>query len=36
MYKIRPNDMAELNNLIRGPQAVEKWLLADIERYKKA
>jgi glycine cleavage system H protein len=33
MYKIRPDDMDELSNLIRGPEAVEKWLLADIEKY---
>lgn len=35
MYKVKPEDMGELNNLIRGREAVEKWLLADIERYKK-
>ena len=35
MYKIKPNDMAELQNLIHGREAVEKWLLADIEKYKK-
>ncbi len=35
MYKIKPNDMGEVDNLIHGAAAVEKWLLADIERYKK-
>ncbi len=35
MYKIKPNDMEELNNLIHGQEAVEKWLLADIEKYAK-
>ena len=35
MYKIKPNDMGEVENLIHGSDAVEKWLLADIERYKK-
>lgn len=35
MYKIKPNDMGEVENLIHGAAAVEKWLLADIERYKK-
>ena len=35
MYKIQPADMAELDDLIRGPAAVEKWVLADIEKYKK-
>ena len=34
MYKIRPSDMAEINDLIYGPEAVEKWVLADIEKYK--
>ena len=35
MYKIQPADMAELDELIHGPDAVEKWVLADIEKYKK-
>jgi glycine cleavage system H protein len=35
LYKIKPNDKGELGKLIRGPEAVEKWLLADIEKYKK-
>ena len=35
MYKIQPADMAEVDELIRGPEAVEKWVLADIEKYKK-
>jgi glycine cleavage system H protein len=35
MYKIKPEDMSEIENLIHGAAAVEKWLLADIERYKK-
>jgi len=35
MYKIKPEDKNELDNLIRGPEAVEKWILADIERYVK-
>jgi len=34
MYKIKPDDIGELNNLIHGPEAIEKWLLADIEKYK--
>ena len=33
MYKIRPDDKGELENLIRGKEAVEKWILADIEKY---
>jgi glycine cleavage system H protein len=35
LYKIKPNDKGDLDKLIRGPEAVEKWLLADIEKYKK-
>lgn len=35
MYKIKADDKGELDNLIRGPEAVEKWVLADIERYAK-
>lgn len=34
MYRITPDDLEEMHNLIRGSAAVEKWLLADIERYK--
>jgi glycine cleavage system H protein len=33
MYKIKADDKAELQNLIHTPDAVEKWLLADIEKY---
>ena len=33
MYKIKPNDMAELEGLIKGAEAIEKWLVADIEKY---
>ncbi len=35
MYKIKPSDKGELDNLIRGTEAVEKWLLEDIEKYAK-
>ena len=35
MYKIKPNDMGEVEDLIHGAAAVEKWLLADIEKYAK-
>lgn len=35
MYKIQPADLAEVEALIHGAQAVEQWLLADIEKYKK-
>jgi glycine cleavage system H protein len=33
MYKIKPYDKAELQNLLKEPDAIEKWLLADIEKY---
>lgn len=33
MFMIKPNDMGELNNLMHGPEALEKWLLEDIEKY---
>lgn len=33
MYQIKPDDKGEVNNLIHGPEAVEKWILADIEKY---
>ena len=33
MYKIKPNDMGDIEKLIKGPEAVEKWLTADIEKY---
>ena len=35
MFKIRANDMAEVEDLLHGQEAVEKWLKADIEKYKK-
>ena len=35
MYKIKPTDIDELNNLIHDPADIEKWLLEDIEKYKQ-
>ena len=35
LYKIKPDERGELDNLIRGQEAVEKWLVADIEKYAK-
>lgn len=35
MYKIKPDDKGELQNLIHEPDAIEKWVLADIEKYAK-
>jgi len=34
MYKIKPNDMEEIKELIHAPADIEKWVLADIEKYK--
>ena len=33
LFKIKPEDLSEINNLIHGKEAVEKWVLADIEKY---
>lgn len=35
MYKIKPDDMGEVENLIHGAEAIEKWLVADIKKYKE-
>lgn len=35
MYRIRPDDKAELANLIHGPEAVRAWLTADIAKFAK-
>lgn len=35
MYKIKPSNITEVENLIHDYEAVEKWLLEDIEKYKK-
>ena len=33
MYKIAPDDMAEVDRLIHGADAIEKWMLAEIEKH---
>ncbi len=33
MYKIKPDDIGEMQELIHGPDAVKEWLLAEIEKY---
>ena len=33
IYKIKPDDKTELENLIHAPEEIEKWVLADIEKY---
>ena len=35
MFKIRPDDKGELDHLIQGQEAIEKWVLADIEKYSE-
>jgi glycine cleavage system H protein len=35
MYKIDPTDKAELDDLIQGPEAIEKWVLEEIEKFAK-
>ncbi len=35
MYKIKPSDPEEINLLIHGAAAIEKWMLEDIEKYKQ-
>ncbi len=34
MYKIKPADKGELSGLTTGAEALEKWILAEIEKYK--
>ncbi|MDQ1333916.1 MAG: glycine cleavage system protein [Thermodesulfobacteriota bacterium] len=33
MYKIQPDDKGEIETLIHGKEAIEKWLAAEIEKY---
>ena len=33
--KVKANDVAELEDLIKGADAIEKWVLADVEKYKE-
>ncbi len=35
MFKIRANDMSELNDLMHGAEAAKAWLLAEIEKHAK-
>jgi glycine cleavage system H protein len=34
MYKIKPDDENDLEKLMRGPETVAAWLLAEIEKHK--
>ena len=33
MYKIMAGDKGEIQNLIHGPEAIENWMLPEIEKY---
>ena len=33
MYRIKPDDAADLDDLIRGPEAIREWMLAEIEKH---
>ncbi len=35
MFKIKPEDMAQIQELIHAPGDIEKWILNDIEKYKQ-
>jgi glycine cleavage system H protein len=35
MYKIKPKGTPDLGHLYHGPQAVEKWMLTEFEKYKE-
>jgi glycine cleavage system H protein len=35
MYRIRADDKSELKNLMHEQEVIEKWLLADIEKYSE-
>jgi glycine cleavage system H protein len=35
MYRIKPDDPAEIEKLLFGREAVEKWLVAEIEKFAK-
>lgn len=35
MFKIRPDNMADIENLIHDPEDIEAWILEDIEKYKE-
>ena len=33
IYKIRPDNMSDIENLIHGAEAIEKWIPAEIQKY---
>lgn len=36
MFKIKPDNMEDLDNLIHDPKDIEAWILEDMEKYKEA
>jgi glycine cleavage system H protein len=34
LFKIKPDNMEDINRLIHGADAIKEWLLADIEKYQ--
>jgi glycine cleavage system H protein len=35
MFKIRPNNMDDINNLIHEPKDIEAWMMEEIAKYKE-
>jgi len=35
MYRIAPDDIGDIEDLIHTPEDIEKWILEDIEKYKQ-
>ena len=35
MFKIKPDNMEDIHNLIHDPEDIEAWMLEDIEKYKE-
>ena len=33
MYKLRPDDVGEMQNLIHDPESIRTWIMDDVERY---
>ena len=34
MYRIKPEDLSDLDGLVKGVDAIEKWMQAEIEKHK--
>jgi hypothetical protein len=35
MFKIRPDNMGDIDNLIHDPEDIKAWILEDIEKYRE-